>query len=95
MKLQPLAQWVLPALSLLVSNATMHADVKLPALISDHMVLQQGTKANVWGKADPGEKVTVKLGALTAEATADANGKWSVRLADLKAGELGDMTISG
>ena len=37
------------------------ADVKLPALISDNMVLMQDSKANVWGTADPGEKVTAKL----------------------------------
>jgi sialate O-acetylesterase len=37
------------------------ADVKLPALISDGMVLQQGTLAPLWGWADEGESVTVEF----------------------------------
>lgn len=49
----------------------------------------------VWGKADPGEKVTVAVQGQTQSATADANGKWTVRLANLKAGGPLEMTISG
>ncbi len=37
----------------------LHAAVKLPALISDHMVLQQGMPVRIWGAADPGESVKV------------------------------------
>ena len=37
----------------------LHAAVKLPALISDHMVLQQGMPVRIWGSADPGESVKV------------------------------------
>ena len=37
------------------------ADPALPTLFSDHMVLQQGREIHIWGKADPGEKVTVNL----------------------------------
>lgn len=71
------------------------AEIKLPALVGDHMVLQQDAQANVWGTADPGEKVTVKLGAAEAAAMADEQGAWSVRLSGLKSGAAGDMTISG
>jgi hypothetical protein len=35
------------------------ADVRLPAIIGEHMVLQAGTNTPIWGRADPGEKVTV------------------------------------
>ena len=45
---------------LLVSAAA--ADVKLPAVFGDHMVLQRDVPLPVWGWADPGEKVTVTLG---------------------------------
>jgi sialate O-acetylesterase len=86
---------LLAAFASLASAPCLRADIKLPALISDHMVLQQEAKANVWGKADAGEKVTVKLGDKTGEATADKDGKWSLRLAGLKAGVIGDMTITG
>ena len=85
-------------LPLLVAGALAplaQAKIKLPALIGDHMVLQQGEKTNVWGWAAPGEKVTVKFGDKTAEATAGADGKWNVRLLGLAAGAGGDLTITG
>ena len=46
------------------------ADVKLPAIVSDHMVLQRGTVAPVWGWADAGEKVAVQLSGQSKTATA-------------------------
>lgn len=75
--------------------ATAQAAVRLPALVSDNMVLQAEAKTNVWGWADPQEKVTVTFADKKGEATAGADGKWSVRLADLKAGTAGEMTIAG
>lgn len=83
-----------PVLLLATSVATL-ADVKLPALISDNMVLLQDTKANVWGWADPGEKVTVKLGDQSVAATTSDQGKWSAKLVGLKPGSGLDMTIAG
>ncbi len=79
----------------LASSIAAVADVRLPAVISDNMVLLQDTKANVWGWADAGEKVTVKLGATTASATADSKGKWSVKLEGLKPGGGQDMSVAG
>jgi len=71
------------------------ADVTVPSLISDHMLLQQESKANVWGKADPGEEITVKLGEVSVPAKADDKGRWSARLTGIKPGVIGDMTIKG
>ena len=68
-------------LFLLLIATAAHAEVKLPALISDNMVLQQDLPANVWGWAEAGEKVSVKFGEKSAEATADAKGRWAVKLA--------------
>jgi sialate O-acetylesterase len=59
----------------------LQADVKMPAIFGDHMVLQQEQKLPVWGTADPGEKVTVTAGDHTGTATADDKGKWRVDLA--------------
>lgn len=56
------------------------ADVKLPGLFGDHMVLQQGQTVPVWGWADPGEAVTVTLGQASGQATAGAAGRWRVDL---------------
>jgi sialate O-acetylesterase len=56
------------------------AGVRLPALFSDHAVLLKDREVPVWGKASPGEKVTVILGAARGEATAGADGRWRTSL---------------
>ncbi|MGH9834627.1 MAG: sialate O-acetylesterase [Blastocatellia bacterium] len=70
------------------------ADVKLPALISDGMVLQQGVDVPLWGSADEGESVTVEFQNQKVTA-ATKDGKWMVRLKPLKAGGPFTLTISG
>ncbi len=72
-----------------------YADVKLPALIANNMVLQRGTEVAVWGTADPGEKVTVKLAAQEVTATANEGGNWKLNLAAMEAGGPFEMTIAG
>jgi sialate O-acetylesterase len=72
-----------------------YAEVKPSALFSDHMVLQSGMPVPIWGTADPSEKVTISFNGQKKSATADANGKWTVRLAKLKAGGPFEMTIAG
>ena len=66
----------------LFASLTTEAKVTLPAIFSDNMVLQQNAQVNVWGKATPGEKVTVKASwadkVVTAKAA--ANGKWTLKL---------------
>lgn len=61
------------------------------------MVLQQNTQVNVWGKAAPGEKVTVKASWLDKAVTAKAaaNGKWTVKLKTPKAITNQSVTVSG
>jgi sialate O-acetylesterase len=72
------------------------ADVSLPRIFTDHAVLQRDMAVPVWGTAEPGEKVTVKLGDAQATATADAQGKWSVKLPAMKTNATGqDLTVSG
>ncbi len=72
------------------------ADVKLPSVIGDNMVLQQGKPLPIWGWANAGEKVTVKLGkSRSAKTTADDNGKWMVKLKSMKAGGPYTLTVSG
>lgn len=63
------------------------ADVSLPAVFGDHMVLQRGEPIVVWGWADPGEEVVVTLAGSAdlgrvprAKAVADGKGKWRARL---------------
>jgi sialate O-acetylesterase len=81
---------------LLCGAGTLSADVKMPAIFGDHMVLQQGARLPVWGTADAGEKVTVTVGNETGDATAGADGKWLVTLAPLPAGTAPvTMTVAG
>src|SRR5258708_21841862 len=57
----------------------------LHPLFSDHAVLQRGMKVPVWGWTQPGEQVTVSFAGQTKKTTADADGKWLVRLDSMKA----------
>lgn len=84
------------AIAVALSAAAALADVKLPAIISDHMVLEKSVKVPIWGKADPGEEVTVTLDGQSVKATANADGKWAaaLNLNDSAAGPF-EMTVAG
>ena len=71
------------------------AAVTVPSIIGDHMVLQEGKSAPVWGKAAPGESVSVSIGGKTVKTTADKDGRWMVKLPKMKAGGPLEMTITG
>jgi sialate O-acetylesterase len=75
--------------------AEAFAQIKPSALFSDHLVLQSGMPVPIWGTADPAEKIAVKFYGQTRSATADAAGKWMVRLTKLKPGGPFEMTIAG
>lgn len=79
----------------LVAAIPSVADVKLPAIISDHMVLQSGVPARVFGWGEPGESVTVRFSNQTVTDTAGPQGMWHVYLQPMTAGTSGDMAISG
>jgi len=71
------------------------ADVRLPAIFSDHMVLQRETAVPIWGWADPGEVVTLTIAGQTKTTTTDATGKWSVKLDKLSAREPLTLIVKG
>jgi sialate O-acetylesterase len=60
---------------------TVQAEVKLPPVFGDGMVLQRDTPAPVWGTAEKGEYVTVTIMKQTVTTTANAQGRWRVELA--------------
>lgn len=70
--------------SIILSALVVNADVRLPSIFSDNMVLQQGMRVPVWGWADEGEEVTVKFQGQFVSTRAK-NGKWMVYLNSLKA----------
>jgi sialate O-acetylesterase len=82
-------------LGLLSIACALHAAVKLPTLISDHMVLQQGIPVRVWGSADAGETVKVEFQGQSVSVKAGDNGKWTAWLKPLVTGGPLEMSING
>lgn len=89
----------LVGLGWLASIAGVQAEVRLPAIFGNHMVLQQKANCPVWGKASPDEKVKVSLqidsDVFVKEATANTNGDWRINLDPIPAGKKGTLTIEG
>ena len=96
MRLLPL-RFLLPiAASLHANLGALRADVRLPAIFSDHLVLQQGVAVPVWGWADPGEKVSVGFGGTTVDVAAGADGAWTAKIGPLPANATaGTLTVKG
>jgi sialate O-acetylesterase len=82
-------------LTALASSTVARADVKVPNIFSDHMVLQREQVNRVWGTADAGEKVTVTIGDQKLETAADSDGKWEVKINPLPVGGPYELKIAG
>ena len=63
----------------------LRADVKLPAVFGNHMVLQRNVPLLIWGTADPGESVTVRVDRAKETTQADDSGAWKIMLPAMKA----------
>ena len=72
-----------------------YADVRLPSVIGDHMLLQRDMPVRIFGKAAPAESVSVSFRGQNVQATTDALGRWEVWLAPMKPAAAADMTIKG
>ncbi len=70
----------------LLLSFSAFADVKLPSLVSNGMVLQRDIPVKIWGWANPGEKVTVSFKGKKIRSSADAMGNWSATLPATPAG---------
>jgi len=78
----------------LVCAAVVRAEVRLPAILGDNMVLQQGMKVRIWGSANAGEHVTVTFDKKSVNTVADAQGRWQVWIGPLKAGGPSELTVN-
>ncbi|HTU25217.1 MAG TPA: sialate O-acetylesterase, partial [Pirellulales bacterium] len=91
--------WAVSALlaagSLGASPTVARADVRLPALFADHMVLQADRPARVWGWADADEEIAVRIGDQTHATRADAAGRWSITLDAIPAGKQLTLAVDG
>lgn len=80
---------------LLVTLNSARANVKMPSLFSDNMVLQRDKSIAVWGKADAGERVSVRFAKQTRSVVADASGRWLINLPSHKAALNMALQING
>ncbi|MDA0765363.1 MAG: sialate O-acetylesterase [Verrucomicrobia bacterium] len=71
------------------------ADVRLPKIFTDNMMLQRDLPVRVWGWADAGEAVSVTLAGKEARTKADEDGRWALELPAMKAGEKLELEVKG
>ncbi|WP_245645855.1 sialate O-acetylesterase [Niabella ginsenosidivorans] len=88
---------LLKGMFLLSAFASLNASaqIKLPRILRDSMVLQRNAKINIWGWASKGERVSVRFNSQTYRAITGNDGKWAVQLAPVKAGGPYKMEIAG
>jgi len=75
-------------------SSAINAQLKLPALVSDSMILQRDQPVKVWGWSLNGEDVNVQFNKKTYKAKPGADSKWTVTLDPIKAGGPYNMSIS-
>ena len=86
----------LALLGLLALSAFARADVSLPKILGDGMVLQRELSVPIWGHAGAGDAVTVRFAGQEKQTKADATGAWRVALDPLKASaEPRELTVTG
>lgn len=86
---------LLAGVFILATTPFAQADIKLPGVFSDHMVLQRDQALPVWGTASPGEMITVAIDGQTQATKAVDDGKWMTKLKPLKAGGPHVLSIRG
>lgn len=79
----------------LIISVLTNANVKMPLLFSDGMVLQRNKAIPIWGFADANEKIEVHFNKQIQKTTADKNGKWTLNLNSEKAGGPFELIIIG
>lgn len=80
-------------LTLLITQPGI-TQIRLPKLISNHMVLQRDTPLKLWGRAKPGEKISLRFNKKTYRVTTGGDGVWFIPLAPQPAGGPHEMTFS-
>lgn len=79
----------------LIMTCSISAQITLPQIIRDSMILQRDSKINIWGWASKGEKVSVRFNGKTYRTKTGDDGKWKLKLSQMKAGGPYTMDISG
>lgn len=79
----------------ILSTGALWAEVRLPSVFSDGMVLQRDREIPVWGWDTPGQKIEVRLNGQSAEGITLDDGRWQVRLKPEPAGGPHELTVGG
>jgi sialate O-acetylesterase len=87
-----MVRYILPVFILALAA---RADIRLPNVLADHMVVQRGLPVHVWGMAAPAESVSVSFRGESRSAAADELGRWSVYLGPGEAGGPFELTVRG
>jgi len=80
---------------LITSVNSLFAEIRLPSVFGNNMVLQRDIPIRIWGIADKNELVTISFNGITEQAKASNNGKWSTQLPAMHFGGPFSMTIKG
>lgn len=76
-------------------SCNLGAQIRLPVVIGDNMVLQQGKEVAIWGEGTPGRKISVKFGGQTVRTEVAQDSSWILRLAPMESSfEPRSMVIS-
>lgn len=92
---QPKFVTILALTLLTFCRLTSSAQIRLPQLVRDSMILQRDVSVNIWGWSSVNEKLTVKFNGKIYKTNGDENGKWMVRLLPARAGGPYIMEITG
>ncbi|MCX6874785.1 MAG: sialate O-acetylesterase [Verrucomicrobia bacterium] len=84
---------LLLCVSAMVTASSAMADVRLPKIFTDNMLLQRDAPVRVWGWADAGEAVSVALAGKAAATKADDKGQWALELPAIKSGENLELAV--
>ena len=71
------------------------SQIKLPELVSDHMILQRDAPIKLWGWASPNEKIEIVFNGKKVKTMTNSNGKWFATLPQMKAGGPYEMLLKG
>ena len=89
-------KFLAPVLFSTLAVNVAYAEVRMPLIFGDHMVLQQDATLPVWGWADPGERISVSFGEQKVTAVGGAKGTWRADLHAITASNQGQvLTVSG
>ncbi|GFE88857.1 sialate O-acetylesterase [Steroidobacter agaridevorans] len=89
-----MSKWIPGALLAVLSTTSANAAPLLHDLFQDHVVLQREQAINVWGRAEPGESLTVTLASSSVQAKVDATGSWRASLPSMSAGGPYQLSVA-